>query len=266
MILQKEHYSQMKKYLTDDSGDEKLGLLLENLNTEVLYEMMRRYERKEKEILNNELRLAAKYSDCFNNYITKKDTSAKSRRLFLMGEFVGIYKVISRLLALLLGKEKGENKLFALCTGRAHIKEILIFLYYHPNVKHKDLAEKIGIKPNYLNELMKLLEPTGSINKYSYGKFCYYELSLDGQKYVEDFLKEKQLERENGYLHKNINMFHEEREPYRKIPYKYLPPEETGEWVGLDEISDSIHQRAMKKEQFAKGAGKIVLFSKYNVV
>lgn len=104
----------------------------------------------------------------------------------------------------LFGKAEKRQMLTGLCTSRNYIKQILLEIYKNPNIRHKDLADKMRIKPNYLNELIRLLEPSGSVNKYAYGRSTYYELTLEGQNYVEEYLKGDNQGGEQLYLNKNI--------------------------------------------------------------
>jgi len=203
MILNKGHFEEMKKFLEETSRDEYSDGGLRKVNNELLYEAMRSYERKDGEKLKIILQSGTRYQRLFESSVTQSGRNVNVLLSYAMGEFTGILKVLERLTTFMFGKEKKRQTLSDLCASRRHVKQILLQIYDHSDIRHGELAEGLGIGPNYLSELIKLLEPTGSINRYAYGKSTYYELSLEGQRYVEENLKEPDEDSAQLYLPKS---------------------------------------------------------------
>ena len=64
-------------------------------------------------------------------------------------------------------------------------QKIMIYLYDHPSSQHKVIAQALGIQSNYLSQQMRELEEAGGVVRYGVDRRSFYELTLDGQAYVE---------------------------------------------------------------------------------
>ena len=203
MILQKKYFDELKIYLGEEAEEEHANALLKQIDDELLYETIRCFERKKKDELKQYLLIGDRYRNLFSDFIEEKKKKKYFSLALLIGEFNGIIKTLEKLLSFLFGKDENRQTLTGLCASRNYIKEILLLIYRNPDIRHKDLSDKIGIRKTYLNELIKLLEPTGSINKYAYGKCTYYELMLEGRRYVEEYLKDSEADKRETFLNKN---------------------------------------------------------------
>lgn len=226
MILQKQYYDELKMYLGEEAKEKHANALLEQIDNELLYESFRCFERKEKEELNRYLLTGDRYHRLFSDIIAEKKGKPYFSLALLVGEFNGIMKMLEKLVFFLTGKEENRQMLAGLCASRSYIKEILLLIYQNPDIRHKDLSDKTGISKTYLNELIKLLEPTGSVNRYAYGKCTYYELTLEGRRYVEEHLKDKEEDRKETFLYKNSDS------PDYQSKFHVLPRLETEKRLG----------------------------------
>lgn len=203
MLLKKTYYDDLKKLLEDGErcaySDGELG----SGNNELLYEVMRCYERKDGENLGRYLQNGTRYRRLFEKFMAKVEKEKYVKISYAVGEFTGIMKALEKLVIYLSGKEKNRKTLTGLCVSRRYVKQILLQIYQSPDIRHNELADKVGIAANYLSELMKLLEPTGSIDRYAYGRNTYYELTLDGQQFVEENLRESNHDNGEFYLFNN---------------------------------------------------------------
>lgn len=202
MILNKVHYEEIKNLLENETRNEYSDSGLSSVNNELLYEVMRNYEQKKGESLKSYLEAGTRYRKLFDSFVEKNGQKGNILLSYAMGEFAGIIKVLEKLVIFIFGKEKKREDLTGLCASRKYIKQILLQIYNNSDIRHGELAKELGIAPNYLNELIKLLEPTGSINKYAYGKSTYYELTLEGQRYVKENLREPDQDLPQLYLPK----------------------------------------------------------------
>jgi len=206
MILQKKYYDELKGLLQENKEEKYIDPLLKQLDEELLYETMRCFEKKDKQELKKYLGISDRYRKLLEEFISEKREKSFFSAALLIGEFNGIVKMLEKIFHFLSGKEESRQKLTRLCTSRNYIREILLFIYRNPDIRHKDLADKTGINPNYLNELVKLLEPTGSVNRYAYGRCTYYELTLEGRRYVEEYLKDDESDDGGIYLNKDTDI------------------------------------------------------------
>lgn len=125
-----------------------------------------------------------KYKNIFKKFVLENE---KCNRLIAydLGCFDGVYttliEFINKIITLKDKQEVDENIL-----SRKYVMDILLFVYKNPLSRHKTISEKIGVKPNYLNELMNLLIKKSLVNKYQSGKYSIYSLTDKGILYMKD--------------------------------------------------------------------------------
>ncbi|MDO4471220.1 MAG: hypothetical protein Q4C84_15405, partial [Bacillota bacterium] len=73
-------------------------------------------------------------------------------------------------------------------STKAHYSNILKYIYYWPSSRHKEIAENEGIRVSFLTEIMKELQQKGAVKKYYSGKAAFYELTIDGKKFVRTLI------------------------------------------------------------------------------
>lgn len=122
----------------------------------------------------------------------KKDLQAANRfqRLFeplttdRLSYSIGFFNAVIYIFYLLVTRERrkaGTEKRIKALLAKQHTGEILSYLLDHPDAQHKVIAEKLGLKSNYLSELMRELEENGCVERYASGKRSFYSLTLVGQ-------------------------------------------------------------------------------------
>ncbi len=153
---------------------------LEELNREYLYETMRMYQRKEKNLLYQELRQGQRVSLLFQRIAVKN----KLMILFLMGIFAGMVYMVGFLFRDMEDERDFTIVMEGLCK-KAHYSNVLKYLYQNPSARHKDIAQNEGISASFLTEIMKELQAKRAVEKYYSGKAAFYELTIDGKAFAK---------------------------------------------------------------------------------
>ena len=157
---------------------------LMGLNKEYMYELMRLYQKGDKEQMYLMLRQGQKISKAFEY------SAENSQRLlaYYMGLLGGITYEAGFLFRDMAEKREFPIVMKGLCA-KAHYSNILKYLYRHPSARHKDIVEFEKIKPGFLTTIMKDLEKNGAVKKYCSGKAVFYELTIDGKEFVGNLEK-----------------------------------------------------------------------------
>ncbi|MCI9559492.1 winged helix-turn-helix transcriptional regulator [Clostridiaceae bacterium] len=180
MILTKLCYTDLEELLENNSSD--AGDKLTNIQEEFLYKSMNLYANGKKEEIDKELRLFKRFHKMLLNYVSHSLS-------YQVGIFTGVFQAVEFLMNYLTTMRKKEIKLEALFEKEIN-KKILFYLHTHPSSQHKVIAEAIGVQVNYLSQQMRELEKAGGIVRYGVDRRSFYELTLDGQAFVQK--KEKQ--------------------------------------------------------------------------
>lgn len=180
MILTKMRYKDLEDLLERGSSD--AGVKLTDIQGEFLYKSMQLYANGKKEEIDKELRLFRRFHKMLLKYVSHPLS-------YQLGIFTGIFHAVEFLMNYLTTMRKKEIKLDALFEKEIN-KKILFYLHTHPSSQHKVIAEAIGVQVNYLSQQMRELEKAGGIVRYGIDRRSFYELTLDGQAFVQR--KEKQ--------------------------------------------------------------------------
>lgn len=65
-------------------------------------------------------------------------------------------------------------------------REVLIYLYHHVHVQHKELKDILGIRPSTLSDLLNVLMEINCVEKIESGRCSFYNLTNDGRKYLKE--------------------------------------------------------------------------------
>lgn len=68
----------------------------------------------------------------------------------------------------------------------SHTRAVLRYLYRHTNVQHKILSDRLDIPKSTLSDLLKVLEMAGCVERMQKGKFSFFNLTVEGRKYVRE--------------------------------------------------------------------------------
>lgn len=118
----------------------------------------------------------------------KKTLRNKNNQSLLMIYNLGKYDGVYSTMAEMIEKTVSQNQLdeiYNQLIAKKHLINIIIYVYENPLVHHKNICDAIGVKANYLSELMTTLNKYGLINKYSFSKYTNYSLTEKGKKIYE---------------------------------------------------------------------------------
>lgn len=95
------------------------------------------------------------------------------------GTFAGVYRVMEETNRIKLDQEEQRELLAPL--ERKHVNDVLNYLYENPEARQGKMAEKIGISPSHMSEILNLLLKTGYVKRYGEHKNTRYYLSRAGK-------------------------------------------------------------------------------------
>jgi predicted transcriptional regulator len=117
---------------------------------------------------------------------------------------IGVISTMLTLFELLVSQSEKKvsfTKRIKALNEKSNVNAILSYLYKHPDSQHKVVSENVGLKPNYLSELMRELEKTDCVIRYGVGKRSFYSLTIEANKFmrsVEEKKRERVMERKFG--------------------------------------------------------------------
>ena len=175
-MLNKEKYSDLENMLTKSDKPGKKDVL-NSFQEELIYELTELYINNKKNELDKELRSFKRFKKLLKNHVEEVVS-------YQIGIIVGIILIIELLVHKSSVKNEFTIKMSALFSKDINQK-ILVYLYDHPSSQHKVIAQALGIQSNYLSQQMRELEEAGGVVRYGVDRRSFYELTLDGQAYVE---------------------------------------------------------------------------------
>ncbi len=135
-------------------------------------EKLLREQRKLRKVLTRELR---EYTD---------------QAAVICSKMVQTYNIFNKLM-----RDNTERRNFAADISSiekryAHTREVLIYLYKHVHVQHKELKEAFDIPGSTLSDLLKVLEQAECVEKITGGRCSFYDLTNEGRKYLKETVKD----------------------------------------------------------------------------
>lgn len=162
--------------------------VVEELNREQMDSLLSNYVKKESEIMERQLQQS--------EYICKlKKTIVRTEEeelIYLLGKFEGITRTVDTARRRQFKRIQTQSAMKRILTKRK-TKEILQFIYEHPNAQNKDIAKVVDLKPNTLSYRMKELVEVGGVESYWEGKYKYYDLTLQGREFLETLTPERAI-------------------------------------------------------------------------
>lgn len=176
MVLTEKTYSELKQ-LIEQEKTEDLKNYLDRLHREMTYDLTRLCLSYQEEEVEKEL-LRFRY--------VKKSLAGMIRDAlsYQIGVLDGIVSAISLVAKFMFRDKAFQTKLEGLYRCE-NVQKILWYLKKNPYSQHKEIAEKLGIRPNYLSELMRKLEKANAVLQYRTGRNTFYELTLEGQSFMK---------------------------------------------------------------------------------
>lgn len=118
----------------------------------------------------------------------KNKGNNQSLLVYNLGKYDGVYSTMVEMIDRIIDQNQVEE-LYKQLISKKYLVDIIEYLYKNPLVYHKSICEAVGVKPNYLSELMMGLTKNGLINKYSFSKYTNYSLTEKGKLLYEFHLK-----------------------------------------------------------------------------
>lgn len=180
MILNIEKYEHLETLLSENSTD--LPDTVNELSESLLDKSISLFASGMYKELNKELDSSKRFKVLFEQSYSKN-----------LDYYIGYFHALTTVFSMLLDKEAEDDtfeKEMNALSEKASVKKILFYLLDHSDAQHKVIAEKAGMTPSHLSQLMRELEGTGCVERYASGKRSFYSLSLRGQAFTKK-LKEK---------------------------------------------------------------------------
>lgn len=138
-----------------------------------------------------------KYSDkvCELWHYRKFEKLSKEQA-FLYGGIWGSIKLLARRREWL----QKDERLASYITKYKNNDSILKLIYYHPGIKHKDLAKKLNRTPSQLSQQIRIFEREGLIINDRMGREKYYYLLNDGEHVYTHIRKSKEKKEKKDYI------------------------------------------------------------------
>lgn len=157
------------------------GELIRKGSDEFMAEMLFHISERRTDDVERELEKAEKFFYTFCEEERNKIEDIIFEKGFLCGEYLTFDKLYEEFVSN-SRFDREMNKLM----GRAHVKEIVWYLYDHPESRHVEIARDIHIDTSQLSRIMEKLTDSGVVKKYQESKFSYYVLSFEGKRYLEN--------------------------------------------------------------------------------
>lgn len=116
--------------------------------------------------------------------------------VFLYGGIWGSIKLMARRRERL----QRDERLASYITKYKNNDSILKHIYYHPGIKHKDLAKKLKKTPSQLSQQIRSFEREGLIINDRMGREKYYYLLNDGEHVYTQIRKSKEEKEKENYI------------------------------------------------------------------
>ncbi len=225
-MLNKDKYTALKKGLTDTNDSQKRELL-NAFQEELTYELTELYINNKKEELDKELHLFKRYKKLLESYI-EHDIS------YQIGTIVGLVFITG----VLEHKSKVKNdidiRMSALFSKKLNHK-ILTYLYNNPGSQHKVISQALEISSTHLSQQMRELEEAGGVVRYGVDRRSFYQLTLNGQAFIE-----KKIAENNTCFINNADYLEEQTELYKMVDFFTKDKAEIGNYKTSDKVKNGM--------------------------
>lgn len=157
------------------------NLLAESTNVYIQAYCERDYESVEK-LLREQRKL--------RKVLTRELRDYTDQAAVICSKMVQTYNIFNKLM-----RDNTERRNFAADISSiekrfAHTREVLIYLYRHIHVQHKELKREFDIPGSTLSDLLKVLEQAECVEKIASGRCSFYDLTNEGRKYLKETVKD----------------------------------------------------------------------------
>lgn len=131
-------------------------------------EQLLREQRSLRKTLTNELR---NYSD---------------QSIVLYTKMVQTYNIFNKLAQSAENRSDFKEKITLAERRFRDARSVLVYLYRHAHVQHKELVDNLGVRPSTLSDLLSELVDIDCVEKIESGRCSFYNLTNDGRKYLKE--------------------------------------------------------------------------------
>lgn len=155
-----------------------------NIVTHTINSMIDSMLSKQFGTIIHQLEIQRRSRNKFKKAIKKKENNRYLLLIYNLGKYDGVYSTMSEMIEKTVDQNQ-LDELYNQLKSKKYLIDIIVYLNNNPLVHHKNICDAIGIKPNYLSELMANLNEYGIINKYSFSKYTNYSLTEKGKRIYE---------------------------------------------------------------------------------
>ena len=194
MVLDKRTYDECKVLLNEMKYDELEGRL-DALNETMIVNYVHDYLENNGDKIKTDLRNSTRFKTVFKAAID-------NRLSYQIGSFNAILSIFEILAYKEYKKDSFIKRIKAL-SSKKNINKILLFLYKNPDSQHKIISEAVGLRKNYVSELLRELEDSECVDRYTLGKRSFYTLSKEANEFLMEESKKDAIDykfKSIGYL------------------------------------------------------------------
>lgn len=182
MLKNKKHYEVIQTYFKEGTKEEQTKEAILAWSMDYLQMLLSGMHRQKTEPVEEATEQIGYVKRICERYLFSRDTH--TNMAYLAGVMVGEARVGSAWIREQMTKDAYHRNMKILLT-KTHVKDIIETIYHRQGIQHKDLAKQVGIKPNYLSQLITQLEEVQCVRSFRTGKCTYYELTIRGNEYVK---------------------------------------------------------------------------------
>ena len=106
--------------------------------------------------------------------------------IVISAKLVQRYNVFHKLLQAEEQKREFADQIILIEKRYVKARKVLVYLYRHAHVQHKELKKNLGIAGSTLSDLLNVLRDADCVEKIESGRCCFYNLTNAGRKYLKD--------------------------------------------------------------------------------
>lgn len=178
----REYYETIQSYFKEGKKEEQTKEAILVWSMEYLQLLLSGMHRQKTEPVEEVAEQISYVKRVCERYLSSRD--AYTNMAYLAGVMVGEAMVGSAWIREQMTEDTYHHNMKILLT-KAHVKDIIETIYHRQGIQHKDLAKQVGIKPNYLSQLIMQLEEIQCVCSFRAGKCIYYELTIRGNEYAQ---------------------------------------------------------------------------------
>lgn len=118
--------------------------------------------------------------------LTNELRNYADQSIVLYTKLVQTYNIFNKLIQNEEQKKDFAENILLVEKRYEKAREVLVYLYRHAHVQHKELKNDLGIPPSTLSDLLNVLRDIECVEKIESGRCSFYNLTNDGRKYLRE--------------------------------------------------------------------------------